>query len=74
MSNKKVDLLELPVDNQRAGQDKESKAHAEVIEKNLIEATLEKNKWNRSKTARELGMSLAALYRRIKKYNIRRKK
>ncbi|MBN1212646.1 MAG: sigma 54-interacting transcriptional regulator, partial [candidate division Zixibacteria bacterium] len=73
MPNKRVDLLDLPADIQRAGQDSHSKEHAEALEKNLIKETWKKNNWNQTKTARELGMSLAAFRRKLKKYNIRKK-
>lgn len=41
------------------------------IEKNTIEQVLQKNDFNISKSAEELGLSRAALYRRIEKYNIK---
>lgn len=41
------------------------------IEKNTIEQVLKKNEFNISKSAEELGLSRAALYRRIEKYNIK---
>jgi transcriptional regulator of acetoin/glycerol metabolism len=40
------------------------------IEKNTIEKVLLKNENNISKSAEELGLSRAALYRRLEKYNI----
>ena len=40
------------------------------IEKNTIEKVLAKNNQNISKSAEELGLSRASLYRRMEKYNI----
>lgn len=40
------------------------------IEKISIEKVLEKHQFNITKSAEELGLSRAALYRRIEKYNI----
>jgi transcriptional regulator of acetoin/glycerol metabolism len=40
------------------------------IEKNLIISTLEKNKWNRKKTAQELNIDPSTLWRKMKKYGI----
>jgi len=40
------------------------------IEKNTIEKVLSKHQYNISKSAEELGLSRAALYRRMEKYNI----
>lgn len=40
------------------------------VEKNTIEKVLAKHQYNISKSAEELGLSRAALYRRMEKYNI----
>ncbi len=40
------------------------------VEADFIRATLEKNHWNREKTAAELGMHKSTLFRKIKKLNI----
>jgi len=40
------------------------------VEKNAIEKVLTKHQYNISKSAEELGLSRAALYRRMEKYNI----
>ena len=40
------------------------------VEKNTIEKVLLKHQYNISKSAEELGLSRAALYRRMEKYNI----
>jgi len=41
------------------------------LEKNTIIKTLEKHHYNISQSADELGLSRAALYRRMEKYNIK---
>lgn len=41
------------------------------IEKNSIEKVLQKHQFNISKSAEELGLSRAALYRRMEKYDIK---
>ena len=40
------------------------------IERTLLESTLTKNNWNKSKTARQLGISRPLLYSLIKKYDL----
>ena len=40
------------------------------IEKNAILTVLEKHKGNVSKSAKELGITRAALYRRLEKYEL----
>ena len=40
------------------------------LEKNAIHTVLEKNKGNVSKSAKELGITRAALYRRLDKYEL----
>ncbi len=42
----------------------------EGYEKELITATLEKNRWNRDRTAKMLGIGNRTLYRKIRLYNI----
>lgn len=42
----------------------------DAIEKNAILAVIEKNKGNISKSAKELGITRAALYRRLNKYEL----
>jgi PAS domain S-box-containing protein len=41
-------------------------------EKHIILSALEKNDWNKAKTAKELGIARATLYEKIKKYQISR--
>lgn len=42
----------------------------EMYEEKLIKDTLRTNRWNKEETARELGVDLATLYRKIKKLGI----
>lgn len=42
----------------------------EEIEKNVILSKLNKNDWNKLKTAQELGISTTTLWRKIKKFNL----
>ena len=42
----------------------------EDVERNMVKTTLEKHNNNISLAARELGISRAALYRRIEKYKL----
>ena len=42
----------------------------DAIEKNAILKVLEKNKGNVSKSAKDLGITRAALYRRLEKYEL----
>lgn len=40
------------------------------IERNILESTLEKNNWNKSRAAKQLGISRPLLYSLIKKYKL----
>lgn len=51
--------------------DNEKLMTIDEMEKQLITTTLEKYKWNISKTASSLGLSRAALYRRFEKHGIK---
>ncbi|MGA1842523.1 MAG: helix-turn-helix domain-containing protein [bacterium] len=42
----------------------------ETLEKRLILHSLEKNKWNRTKTAMMLGLPRKTLFRKMKKYGL----
>jgi transcriptional regulator of acetoin/glycerol metabolism len=42
----------------------------EILEKNAILDVIEKNKGNISKSAKELGITRTALYRRLNKYDL----
>ena len=68
-----IDFADLPLDiTQAAKSTSHGKNHAESLEKAKIKDTLIACNWNQSKAARTLKMSLGALRRRIKKYNISR--
>ena len=43
----------------------------EAIERQKIVQTLERNRYNRKRTAKELGMHVATLWRKIKRYGIK---
>lgn len=47
-----------------------SSKNLEAMERRAIAETLQKNQGNISKSARELGLTRAALYRRIEKYEL----
>lgn len=48
----------------------QQETNLDAIEKNAILAVIEKNKGNISKSAKELGITRAALYRRLNKYEL----
>jgi DNA-binding NtrC family response regulator len=48
----------------------QKETNLDTIEKNAILAVIEKNKGNISKSAKELGITRAALYRRLNKYEL----
>lgn len=48
----------------------QNETNLDAIEKNAIFAVIEKNKGNISKSAKELGITRAALYRRLNKYEL----
>jgi len=48
----------------------QNETNLDAIEKNAILAVIEKNKGNISKSAKELGITRAALYRRLNKYEL----
>ncbi|HQU74494.1 MAG TPA: helix-turn-helix domain-containing protein, partial [Calditrichia bacterium] len=54
-----------------AGEDlRPESLHLETLEKEAIRKALKKNGGNISQTARELGLTRAALYRRMEKFNL----
>ena len=70
-----IDFADLPQNIKQASKNaSHSKEHAEALEKAQIEEKLNETNWNQTKAAKLLGMSLGALRRRIKKYNITRDK
>jgi len=54
-----------------AGSERQSSPSWESFEKATIEQALERNKYNRTTTAQDLGIHVATLWRKIKKYEIR---
>lgn len=60
-----MDLTNITMENVLA-----TNSDLSIIEKNAIERSLAKNDYNITKTAEDLGLSRAALYRRIEKYGI----
>ena len=48
----------------------EQEASLEDVEREFIAATLEKLGWNKSRTARQLGIERTTLDRKIKKYGL----
>lgn len=64
-----TDLVFSPIENQKNIVDKND-LKLETIEKNAILKVLEKNNGNVSKSAKELGITRTALYRRLNKYGL----
>ena len=60
------DLIFSPIESQPAKE--EDELNLSVLEKNTIVRVIEKNNGNISKAAKELGLTRAALYRRLSKY------
>jgi transcriptional regulator of acetoin/glycerol metabolism len=48
----------------------QKETNLDAVEKNTILTVIEKNKGNISKSAKELGITRAALYRRLNKYDL----
>src|SRR5699024_2631543 len=65
------DILFSPIEqkNERTAFSPDTK-NLETMERRAIAETLQKNRGNISKSARELGLTRAALYRRIEKYGL----
>jgi two-component system response regulator HydG len=61
-----TDLIFSPLESQASKQEME--VNLSVLEKNTIMQVIEKNSGNISKAAKELGLTRAALYRRLSKY------
>ncbi|NCB01393.1 MAG: PAS domain S-box protein [Spirochaetia bacterium] len=67
-----IEVVDLPVNMRQDSQEEPLIAHSlvDVAEKEMIESTLLKNDYNVSKSAKELKMHRATLYRKIAKYDI----
>ncbi|SRR6056297_1282968 len=66
-----VQAQHLPAHLRQSSIDTGKPVTLEELEKSYIKKTLEKNEWNRSKTADELGIDKSTLWRKINKYHIR---
>ena len=64
------DLVFSSIERSSASNTGISTTNLDDIEKNAIEKVLEKNKGNVSKSAKDLGITRAALYRRLDKYEL----
>ncbi|WP_298118612.1 sigma-54 dependent transcriptional regulator [Flavobacterium sp.] len=68
--NNSISASDLDLDEITSYDDTQDDLQLSEIEKNTIEKVLAKNNQNISKSAEELGLSRASLYRRMEKYNI----
>jgi DNA-binding NtrC family response regulator len=68
--NNSISALDLDLDEITSYEKNNDDLQLSDIEKNTIEKVLAKNNQNISKSAEELGLSRASLYRRMEKYNI----
>lgn len=65
------DLIFSPIESQTLLEADEKEVKLSELEKNTILKVIEKNNGNISKASKELGLTRAALYRRLSKYDIR---
>lgn len=68
--NNSISASDLDLDEITSYDESQDDLQLSEIEKNTIEKVLAKNNQNISKSAEELGLSRASLYRRMEKYNI----
>jgi DNA-binding NtrC family response regulator len=68
--NNYITVSDLDLEQITAYEDNQDDMQLSAVEKTAIEKILFKNNNNISKTAEELGLSRASLYRRLEKYNI----
>jgi DNA-binding NtrC family response regulator len=68
--NNHITVSDLDLEQITAYEDNQDDMQLSAVEKTAIEKILFKNNNNISKTAEELGLSRASLYRRLEKYNI----
>lgn len=68
--NNHITVSDLDLEQITAYEDNQDDMQLSAVEKTAIEKILLKNNNNISKTAEELGLSRASLYRRLEKYNI----
>jgi transcriptional regulator of acetoin/glycerol metabolism len=68
--NNHITVSDLDLEQITAYEEIQDDMQLSAVEKTAIEKILTKNNNNISKTAEELGLSRASLYRRLEKYNI----
>jgi DNA-binding NtrC family response regulator len=68
--NNHITVSDLDLEQITAYEDNQDDIQLSAVEKSAIEKILTKNNNNISKTAKELGLTRASLYRRLEKYNI----
>ncbi|PZX93268.1 sigma-54-dependent Fis family transcriptional regulator [Flavobacterium aquariorum] len=68
--NNHITVSDLDLEHITAYEENQEDIQLSAVEKSAIEKILTKNNNNISKTAKELGLTRASLYRRIEKYNI----
>ena len=64
------DLAFSPIEQRPETELKLKTTNLDAVEKNTILRVIEKNKGNISKSAKELGITRTALYRRLNKYDL----
>jgi DNA-binding NtrC family response regulator len=64
------DIIFSPIESSRQQEEESEETNLGVIERNAILKVIEKNGGNITRAAKELGLTRAALYRRISKYDI----
>jgi two-component system response regulator HydG len=62
------DLIFSPLESRDSKEEQETEMNLSILEKNTIMHVIEKNNGNISRAAKELGLTRAALYRRLSKY------
>jgi len=67
---KAEDIVFSPIEQKQAVNHPLQTHNLEDLERNAIEQVVEKHKGNISRAAKELGLTRAALYRRLNKYDI----
>jgi DNA-binding NtrC family response regulator len=68
--NHRITISDMDLEQITAYEENQDDFQLSSVEKTAIEKILAKNNNNISKTAEELGLSRASLYRRLEKYNI----
>lgn len=68
--NNRITVSDLDLEQITTYEENQDDIQLSAVEKSAIEKILSKNNNNISKTAKELGLTRASLYRRLEKYNI----